>query len=67
MSKIKESELSEYLKKFEGASIDDYKDDVASNHTKNNIDVVAGATVSSRAIIDAVIKSSALYDKIVRG
>ncbi|MBQ7276290.1 MAG: FMN-binding protein [Bacilli bacterium] len=44
-----------YLKIYEGKSCSEYNNDVAQNHNNKSVDVISGATVSSRGVISAVI------------
>ena len=44
-----------YLKVYEGKKCSEYKNDLAQNHNSKSVDVISGATISSRGVISAVI------------
>lgn len=50
-----------YLDTFIGKDVSEYQNDTSSSHTKNDIDVISGATYSSRGVIDGVIRACDEY------
>lgn len=46
-----------YVKVYENIKVEKYKDDDINKHTSNSIDVITGATISSRGVIQAVISA----------
>ena len=55
----------EYLDSFIGKSIDVYANDNALDHKKGDVDVISGATYSSRGLLDALIKACNSYKKVL--
>ena len=51
-----------YVLCFKDQSINKYINDNESNHTSDSIDVISGATISSRAVIEAVINACNNYN-----
>lgn len=54
-----------YVKKFENINITNYENDNINNHNSESIDVISGATISSRGVIQAVISACNNYIKYV--
>lgn len=52
-----------YVKNFENKKIEDYLNDEVSNHNSESSDVISGATISSRGVIQAVISACNNYNK----
>lgn len=51
-----------YVLCFKDQNINKYINDNESNHTSDSIDVISGATISSRAVIEAVINACNNYN-----
>ena len=52
-----------YVKVYEGVKINKYINDNVSNHNSDSIDVISGATISSKAVIQAVIIACNNYNE----
>lgn len=46
-----------YVKVYENVSVKKYKDDDINKHTSNSVDIISGATISSRGVVQAVISA----------
>lgn len=53
-----------YVKSFENKSVDKYVNDSVNNHNSESSDVISGATISSRGVIQAVISACNNYKEI---
>lgn len=51
-----------YLKVFENVKINKYVNDDINKHNNDSIDVISGATVSSKAVIQALISACSNYN-----
>ena len=52
-----------YVKNFENKKIEDYLNDEVNNHNSESSDVISGATISSRGVIQAVISACNNYNQ----
>ena len=61
-------ESDDYLNSFVGKSVEEYYNkDISKYNNKNSVDVISGATYSSKAVIEALIKASNYYIDNVKG
>ena len=53
-----------YVKVFENIKVFKYVDDNINNHTSDDLDIISGATISSRAVVQALIAACNNYNNI---
>lgn len=53
-----------YIKVFENIKVSKYVNDNINNHTSDDVDIISGATISSRAVVQAVISACNNFNNI---